>query len=237
MRCSFAIRNFSFYPLLSLLFLVGTSFWLPALIFLISSSSNCFSQGHPALGQGLSLPLSWGPAHHSPTPVPAPITSGLHPVPSSLLGALPSLPLHLLPSLLGYTLLATGLSFDQSRKMFICGFQASDIFTITFSILKPVLRSTREGVVTWYLEWHPGGWCDMAKVCPVPVSPQPRSPNSWLCVCSLASRSRCPLSSASWRLECQMSNDKALLSPLPPFYSPNEVQFCHSKRCSHLCEW
>ena len=84
---------------------------------------------------------------------------------------------------------------------------------------------------------HPGGWCDMAKVCPVPVSPQPRSPNSWLCVCSLASRSRCPLSSASWRLECQMSNDKALLSPLPPFYSPNEVQFCHSKRCSHLCEW
>lgn len=82
-----------------------------------------------------------------------------------------------------------------------------------------------------------GAGVNMAKVCPVPVSPQPRLPNSWLCVCSLASRSRCPLSSASWRLECQMFNDKALLSPLPAFYSPNEVQFCHSKRCSHLCEW
>ena len=45
--CSFAIRNLSSCPPLSLLFLGGTSFWLSAPIFLISSSSNCFSQDHP----------------------------------------------------------------------------------------------------------------------------------------------------------------------------------------------
>ena len=45
--CSFAVWKLSSCPPLSLLFLGGTSFWLPAPIFLISSSSNCFSQHHP----------------------------------------------------------------------------------------------------------------------------------------------------------------------------------------------
>ena len=79
-----------------------------------------------------------GCAHPSPRPVTPAANLASWP-------ALPSLPLPLLPSLPGYTLLATGLSFDQSRKMFICGFQASDIFTDNYFLNSKTSTEKYEG--------------------------------------------------------------------------------------------
>lgn len=135
----FLIRNVESSLHLSLLFLVGTCFWLPAPVFLSTFLFLLLFSRSPS-SRTWSIPsfLPWGPSHPSSgcqTSPPAPATLALFSGGSSLLG---------------YNPLAEGHTFDQSSDTFIYCFQASRYFHrwLLHLTLKTALRNNRVGIVS-----------------------------------------------------------------------------------------